>query len=120
MAQFRDIPVDPEARRVRVDLPPGQIAALAVLGARAQLAVAAISRIALGMLAEGRAVTAETVLAEAAEIRAGKPIPPAREKRPRGRPPGKKATDAEPTTPKRRVGRPTKEEAAARPQKPAG
>jgi hypothetical protein len=90
MPQFKDIPVAPDARRVRVELPPDQITALIKIGAEGGLTVSAVSRIALSLLARGETVTAARVLEEAERIRAANRVldPPASQepKRPVGRP----------------------------------
>lgn len=91
MPQFRDIPAPEDPVRVRLDLSEAQAVQLRTLGARQGLALAAICRIAMGMLARGETVTQEAVLAEAERIRdatkAAQPAPePPPPPRPRGRP----------------------------------
>jgi hypothetical protein len=92
MGQFRDIPVPENAVRVRLDLSEEQVTALKRIGLDADIALSAVCRLAMGMLAEGRAVDAEAIIEEAKKVRAAN-APPKKEPRPK-RPPGrpKKAT----------------------------
>jgi hypothetical protein len=87
MGQFRDIPVAENPVRIRLELSQDQATALKRIGLDADITLAAVCRLAMGMIAEGETVDAKAIVEEAKKVRAANAPPKeAKAKRRPGRP----------------------------------
>jgi hypothetical protein len=84
---WNQIPTDEGGQRVRLELSPRRITRLAGLAAKERLSVAALSRLVMGLVADGHPSGKAVVEAAYAQARGLRPAPkPAGPKRRRGRP----------------------------------
>jgi hypothetical protein len=84
---WNQIPTDEGGQRVRLELSPRRITRLAGLAAKERLSVAALSRLVMGLVADGHPSSRALVQAANEQARKLRPTPkPAGPKRRRGRP----------------------------------